>query len=29
MEVSKDGELYYLSRGSPGLVGKIDYNAGN
>jgi glucose/arabinose dehydrogenase len=29
VEVSKDGELYYLSRGSPGLVGKINYNAGN
>jgi glucose/arabinose dehydrogenase len=28
LEVSKDGELYYLSRGSPGLVGKIGY-AGN
>jgi sugar lactone lactonase YvrE len=28
LEVSKDGELYYLSRGSPGLVGKIGYAAG-
>jgi glucose/arabinose dehydrogenase len=25
LEVSKGGELYYLSRGSPGLVGKIRY----
>jgi glucose/arabinose dehydrogenase len=29
LEVSKDGELYYLSRGSPGLVGKIRYAAAN
>jgi glucose/arabinose dehydrogenase len=29
LEVSEDGELYYLSRGSPGLVGKIGYAAGN
>ena len=27
VEVSKAGELYYLSRGSPGVVGKINYNA--
>ena len=25
LEVSKEGELYYLSRGAPGLVGKIGY----
>jgi glucose/arabinose dehydrogenase len=25
LEVSKEGELYYLSRGAPGLVGKIRY----
>ena len=25
LEVSKEGELYYLSRGAPGLVGKIEY----
>jgi glucose/arabinose dehydrogenase len=25
LEVSKDGSLYYLSRGNPGLVGKIGY----
>jgi len=25
LEVSKEGELYYLSRGAPGLVGKISY----
>ena len=25
LEVSKDGELYYLSRGSPGSVAKISY----
>jgi len=29
LEVSQDGELYYLSRGSPGLVDKIDYAGGN
>jgi len=29
LEVSQDGELYYLSRGSPGLVGKIGYAGGN
>jgi hypothetical protein len=28
LEVSKAGELYYLSRGSTGIVGKIGY-AGN
>jgi hypothetical protein len=28
LEVSKAGELYYLSRGSTGTVGKIGY-AGN
>ena len=27
VEVSKGGELYYLSRGSPGVVGKINDNA--
>jgi hypothetical protein len=25
LEVSKEGELYYLSRGSPGTVSKIGY----
>jgi hypothetical protein len=25
LEVSREGELYYLSRGSTGLVGKIGY----
>jgi glucose/arabinose dehydrogenase len=29
VEVSKNGELYFLTRGSPGLVGKIEYNAAN
>jgi glucose/arabinose dehydrogenase len=29
VEVSKNGELYYLTRGSPGLVGKINYNVAN
>jgi len=28
LEVSKNGELYYLSRGNPGFVNKIGY-AGN
>jgi glucose/arabinose dehydrogenase len=29
LEVSKAGELYYLSRGTTGMVGKIGYAAGN
>ena len=29
LEVSKAGELYYLSRGSTGIVGKIGYSGGN
>jgi glucose/arabinose dehydrogenase len=29
LEVSKEGDLYYLSRGSPGSVSKIGYTAGS
>jgi hypothetical protein len=25
LDVNKDGSLYYLSRGNPGLVGKIGH----
>ena len=28
LEVNSDGRLYYLSRGNPGLVGKIGYSSG-